>query len=661
MIHGEPCVLWSATDVTAQKRAAAELEANRQRLSAALASMTDAVFISDRHGNFIEFNEAFATFHKFRSKAECARTLAEYPVFLDVFGHDGSLTPLDQWAVTRALRGETDTNVEFSLRRKDTGEKWAGSYSFAPIRGDGGEVVGSVVVARDITASRAAQQLLRLHGAALEVAANAVMISNYAGRIEWVNPAFTALSGWSFEEALGKIPGALLNSDAHDEAFHRQMHQTVYAGKVWRGEIVNRRKDGALRTVEMTVTPLRDASGQITHFISIKQDITERKALEAQNRQAQRMEAIGTLASGIAHDLNNILAPMLMVSGLLKEKLPDESDQEILAMLHQGAQRGANIIKQLLTFSRGQGGERVAVQSRHILKEMVAIMRETFPKEIDLRISLPALLPLINADPTQLHQVVLNLCVNARDAMPDGGRLSLSAASVKLREGDPHLPPEKAPGDFVVIEVRDSGHGIPPEIKHRIFDPFFTTKPLGKGTGLGLSTVMGIVRSHQGFITVDSQPGQGSSFKVFLPAVTESVAPEEPVADEPAAAGRGQLILIVDDERNVRDAVRLVLASGGFRSLSAVNGKDALTQYLSHRREIALVLTDVMMPVMNGIALIRSLQALDVALPLVVMSGMSEVAQQAELAALGVTDILPKPFDDTALLEAIERQLAAKK
>ena len=528
-----------------------------------------------------------------------------------------------------------------------------------PLFSPDGVWIGYRGMDRDITARREAERTLRLHGAALEVAANAVMISDRDGHIEWVNPAFSASSGWSFEEAIGKIPGELLNSDQHDPAFYRQMEETLKAGEIWRGEIIVRRKDGALRTEDMTVTPLRDRTGQITHYISIKQDISDRKALEAQNRQAQRMEAIGTLASGIAHDLNNILAPMLMVSGLLKAKLPDESDQEILAMLHQGAQRGANIVKQLLTFSRGQAGDRVPVQSRHFLKEMMGIMRETFPREIDLHTDAPANLPLVKADPTQLHQVILNLCVNARDAMPDGGRLHLGAGTMTLREGDPRLPPDKSPGDFVAIEVRDSGHGIPPEIKDRIFDPFFTTKPLGKGTGLGLSTVIGIVRRHDGFVTVDSTPGSGTSFKVFLPAVTDAQVSAPPAADVTPAAGGGQLILVVDDERNVREAVRLVLESRGFRVVLAVNGKDGLSQYLVNRREIAAVLTDMMMPVMNGVALARMVRALDPTRPIIVMSGMSEVTQREELAALGIAEIVPKPCSDVALIEAIQRKLCA--
>lgn len=527
-----------------------------------------------------------------------------------------------------------------------------------PLYADDGSWIGYRGMDRDITASREAQRTLRLHGAALEYAANAIIISGRDGLIEWVNPAFTMLSGWTFEEARGRKPRELLNSGMHEEAFYRQMEETVEAGKVWRGEMINRRKDGTNRTEDVTVTPLRDESGRITHFISIKQDVTERKSLEAQNRQAQRMEAIGTLASGVAHDLNNILAPMLMVPSLLKPKLPDEQDQEILAMLHQGAQRGASIIKQLLTFSRGLGGERTAVQIKHLVKEIGSIIRETFPRDIELRLDTPVSLPLVHADPTQIHQVLLNLCVNARDSMPEGGHLSIVTSSVPLLPGDFRLPLDRSPGQYVLIEVRDSGHGVPPDLLERIFDPFFTTKPIGKGTGLGLSTVLGIVRSHQGFITVDSPPGQGAAFRVFLPALAESPAPVEPVAAVPRTTVRGHLILVVDDERSVRESTRLVLEARGFRVLVAANGKDALAQFLARRREVALVLTDIMMPVMNGVALARALRAFEPALPIVATSGMAELTNQEELAALGVNEIVTKPCSGAALLEMLDQKLS---
>ncbi len=649
-LAGESCIIGILTDVTELNQAQRALAVSEDRYRSLVETSFDWVWEVDSAGRYTYASPQVRELLGFSPDEVIGRTPFDLmPV--EEAQRVGRI--FQQFAANHApIIALENTNVH-----RD-GQLVVVETNAIPLYADDGSWIGYRGMDRDITASREAQRTLRLHGAALEYAANAIIISGRDDLIEWVNPAFTTLSGWTFEEARGRKPGELLNSGMHEEAFYRQMAETVEAGKVWSGEMINRRKDGTNRTEDVTVTPLRDESGRITHFISIKQDVTERKSLEAQNRQAQRMEAIGTLASGIAHDLNNILAPMLMVPSLLKPKLPDDQDQEILAMLHQGAQRGASIIKQLLTFSRGLGGERTAVQIKHLVKEIGSIIRETFPRDIELRLDTPVSLPLVHADPTQIHQVLLNLCVNARDAMPEGGHLSIVTSSVTLPPGDFRLPLDRSPGQYVLIEVRDSGHGVPPELLERIFDPFFTTKPIGKGTGLGLSTVLGIVRSHQGFIIVDSPPRQGTAFRVFLPALAESPAPAEPVTVVPRTTARGHLILVVDDERSVRESTRLVLEARGFRVLVAVNGKDALAQFLARRREVALVLTDIMMPVMNGVALAKALRAFEPALPIVATSGMAELTNQEELAALGVNDIVAKPCSGAALLEMLDQKLS---
>ncbi|HQF37877.1 MAG TPA: PAS domain S-box protein [Opitutaceae bacterium] len=527
-----------------------------------------------------------------------------------------------------------------------------------PVYGADGALIGYRGIDRDISERRAAEKALRLRDAALQAAANAIIITDRDGCIEWANPAFSVLSGWPGEEARGKNPRDLVRSGEHDSSFYQEMWDTILSGRVWRGEVINRRKDQSLRTEEMTITPVRDATGEISHFIAIKQDVTERKAMEAHARQGQRMEAIGSLAGGIAHDLNNILAPTLMVTEILKQKLDDEADRELLSMLQVSARRGAEIIKQLLTFSRGLEGEKVAVQPRHILKDMVLMMRETFPRDIELRQRLDGELWTVLADPTQLHQVVLNLCVNARDAMPDGGVLTVTANNRALRDADPELPPGAAPGRFVLIEVRDTGQGIPVAIRHRIFDPFFTTKPIGQGTGLGLATVMGIVRAHGGFIGLESETGKGTAFRVFLPASTTVAA--ETVSERPAPQprGAGQLILLVDDERNVREATGKALEHKGFRVLKAQHGEEALNLYFKYRAEVALVVIDLMMPVMGGVAFIKALRGLDAQLPVLVATGLLESEMRKDLAGIGVDTVLEKPLERDVLLEAIQAHLS---
>ena len=385
-------------------------------------------------------------------------------------------------------------------------------------------------------------------------------------------------------------------------------------------------------------------------------DITENRALEKQFLHAQRMEAIGTLAGGMAHDLNNILAPVLMVTGLLKTKLTSPQDQHILNMVENSAQRGAGIIRQLLMFSRGVAGERVAVQLRHLIKEMNDIMRETFPREITISNETPNSLWSVMGDATQLHQVLMNLCVNARDAMPKGGMLTIAARNLELGDNATQLHPQAKAGQYVVLSIEDTGQGIPQEIIGRIFDPFFTTKGVGKGTGLGLSTVIGIVKSHDGFVTVQSEPGKGTAFKFHLP-VTKVLADAEPSSNEPSVPGQGELILVVDDEDPVSLSTRLILEQQNYRVLVAHNGKEALTTFVQHQNSIKVVLTDIMMPVMDGLALAWALRAIKPDIAIIAATGLDQEGKKAELQELGITEVLLKPCAPNMLLAAIGRAL----
>ncbi len=420
------------------------------------------------------------------------------------------------------------------------------------------------------------------------------------------------------------------------------------------------RADGAVRWIRHRTFAARDGTGRVRRLIAVAEDTTERKKLEEQFLRSQRMEAIGTLAGGVAHDLNNILAPVLMTAELLSARAPAGRDRELLSMMAQGAHRAADTVRQLLLFSRGAEGERVIVHPKQIIEEMAAIMRETFPREIVI-VEQPTeeLWPVI-ADATQMHQVLLNLCVNARDAMPNGGTLTIGANNVELGPKDIHLHADARVGRYLVLSVSDTGMGISPEIMNRIFDPFFTTKGVGRGSGLGLSTVVGILRGHGGFITVATEPGRGSMFKGYLPAAGETaLAAKAPVA-KPAAHGRGEVVLVVDDEEAIREATREILELNEYRVLSAADGREALNLYKQERESVQLVLTDVMMPVMNGPALVRELRALDPHLKVIAASGLDNEARRNELAALGVTEILMKPFKPSQLLELVRRQLGTR-
>ena len=510
----------------------------------------------------------------------------------------------------------------------------------------------------DITARKRTEEKMLLRGAALEAAANAIVITDRSGNLEWANSAFSTLSGWSLNEAHGKNLRDLVKSGKQDGTVYAQLWATILSGKVWSGEIINRRKDGALRTEEMTITPVRSELGDITHFIAIKQDVTDHKILESHYLKAQRMEAVGSLAAGVAHDLNNLLAPIMIINGLLKDKAPDEATRNLLSMTQTSAKRGADIIKQLLTFSRGHEGERMTVQVRHIITEMTSLIRETFPREIDIQSNVSKDLWLVRADPSQLHQILMNLCVNARDAMPEGGRLTIRGTNVTKTEADLTLPPETKPGPYISIEVLDTGQGIPEDIKHRIFEPFFTTKEPGKGTGLGLSTVFGIVKSHGGYVELVSSSEHGTMFRVNLPAIAEDtqLLMDVPIEQRPSS-WKKQTIMVVDDEQFIRDSLRMVLEQEHYQVLTAPNGKEALKQYLLHQSEISLVLTDLMMPVMNGEALIRGLRTINPNLKIIAMSGVGETSKGQRLKELGVPEILMKPFVSSLLLSAVANRL----
>ena len=420
------------------------------------------------------------------------------------------------------------------------------------------------------------------------------------------------------------------------------------------------RPDGQVRWIQDRAFPVRDAIGRVLRLVGVAEDITEKQKFETQFLRAQRLEAVGALAGGVAHDLNNILTPMLMATGMLKSETPDARNLELLTMIERSALRGADIIRQLLTFSRGIEGERIPLQPRHLLKEMVAIARETFPREIAVREDIGTDLWPILANATQVHQVLMNLCVNARDAMPTGGDLMIGARNHHLDHGDPQLEAKSKPGDYVVVTVTDTGQGMAPETIARIFEPFFTTKEVGKGTGLGLSTVMGIVRSHGGQVSVYSELGHGSQFRVYFPASpgVDSAPAVPAVAPKP---GHGELILVVDDESTIRDATRRLLEKHGYRVLTAGDGKEALSLVLQHRESVRLVLTDVMMPVMGGAALARALQTLDQAIRIVATSGLDQEDKRQELLTLGVSEVLPKPASMDDLLAAVGRQLGKRK
>jgi len=423
------------------------------------------------------------------------------------------------------------------------------------------------------------------------------------------------------------------------------------------------RPDGQLRFIQAAATLQRDAEGRVTRMTGVNIDVTEKKSLEEQVLRSQRLESVGRLAGGIAHDLNNILAPMLLSPPMLREMLSDKDGLELLDTIESSAERAASIIRQLLTFSRGTEGVLLPLDCGAIVEDMLHIVRETFPRNITPMRTGVAEPWQVLGNPTQLHQVLMNLCVNARDEMPAGGKLDLRLAN---RHVDAELARQHlgvSPGEFVVCSVIDEGRGIAPENMDKLFDPFFTTKRVGQGTGLGLATVLGIVQAHGGFIQVRSELGHGARFDVFLPALphaSRATSTENGRAKGGAwPRGNGELLLLVDDEHSIRRVARSMLEKLGYRVITADSGREALELFRARRDEIRLVLTDLMMPLMDGDQLVRAIRSEDPKARFVLMSGNLHASPQTIEAQVAVQAVLEKPFTIDSLLRCLQTALAA--
>ena len=412
------------------------------------------------------------------------------------------------------------------------------------------------------------------------------------------------------------------------------------------------------KTMLLNARRIHQRDGDMEFILLAIEDVTEKKGLESQLLRSQRMESIGTLAGGIAHDLNNMLTPMMLSLQALKEKLTDEKSQKLLTVLENNSQRSADLIKQVMSFARGIEGERKPLQVTHLISEIEKIAKETFPRDIKLQIDVPDDLWTISGDATQLHQVIMNLCVNARDAMPYGGVLSITASNFFVDKNYVRMHTDAKVGSYVVITVSDTGTGIPPEIIDRIFEPFFTTKEFGKGTGLGLSTALAIVKGHGGFINVYSEIGKGTAFRIYLPAIkTEIQGAEEQQLE--LLAGDGEWILIVEDEDSIRDVTSSTLEMSGYKVLMANDGAEAVALYAENMDKIKVILMDMMMPVMDGQASIRAIRRVNPDVKIIAVSGLTEKDRLAKVADLA-NAFLPKPYTAEKLLKTVHEVLRAK-
>lgn len=507
-----------------------------------------------------------------------------------------------------------------------------------------GEVTHVLTIAKDISELKYAhEERLRL-ATAVEQASEGVAITDVEGNIVYVNPAFRTMTGYSSDELVEQNP-RILKSGQHDDEFYRDLWKTITSGQVWKGRLLNKAKNGTLFYEDATISPLKDSTGKIVNFVAVKRDVTENVELSRQLAHSQKMEAIGTLAGGIAHDFNNILFAMLGYTEMAQgEVSPESTAGRHLKHVMDSGKRATDMVRQILYFSHQSQPEWGPIAIGSIVKEGLKFLRSSIPTTIEIRQNIEKDLPNIIGDPTQIHQILMNFCTNAAHAMKDKiGVITVEVSEAVSKTDFTKLHPPLLPGKFVKLVVSDTGHGIPTEIIDQIFDPYFTTKPIGEGTGLGLSIVHGIIKSHGGALAVESQPGKGTSFIVFLPTIEEIRQTEENKQQKNLPRGT-EHILVVDDEEMIKSLIEEMLTSLGYRVTSTTSAVEALEIYRSKPDQFSLVMTDFTMPLMTGVDLAREMLAIKQDIPIFMCTGFSHVIEDGDLERWGIRSIIRKPI-----------------
>lgn len=628
-------------DITTRKRAEEDLAESESRLleqKDLLEQTHDALFTWKLEDGVINWNKNAERLYGYTAAEVLGKEIydllkAVYPISFD-----------DYFA---KLKKENRWEGEIRQTTKDGKKIFVESRQVIFETRDGKFIV--LETSRDITERKLSDERILQQASLLDKAQDAILVCDLNHRIIFWNKGAERVYGWKSEDVLGREIGAIIGEG--DNGVIEKPSKTHPNSDEWLKETAHYTKDQQKIIVVSRWTLVRNEIGQPDYFLIINTDITNLKQAEEHLYRAQRMESIGTLAGGIAHDLNNVLSPILMsVEMLQADETIEKLGEPWLSIIRENTERGASLLKQVLTFARGAEGERINVELRHLVKDLIEVLKETLPKTITVKFNVAPELATVSGDPTQIHQVLMNLAVNAADAMPDGGTLTITAQNVTLDETDAQVNLEAQAGKHVLLEVKDTGSGMSPEVLKRIYDPFYTTKEIGKGTGLGLSTALSIVKSLGGFINTDSKPDRGTIFSVYLPATEDEKAQTEITAEKlPLPTVGGELILIVDDEKNIRQVTSATLEKYGCRTLTASNGAEALAVYEQNAEKIALVLTDMAMPVMDGVTLIRALRQINPNLKIISASGLTS----EHSASVNTDAFLTKPYTAEKLLETL--------
>ncbi len=628
-------------DIVQRKRVEEALRESEREYRNLVDHAPVGIYKSDLEGNILYVNDAllemtgFATFEEMQSAGVLARykNLDDRDALIENLKKTGTVKNLEVDLLTKS--GATK-NVMVTAALEEN-------------------VISGMIM--DVTErKRAVEERIRL-ATAVEQAAESVIITDRRGTIEYVNPAFEKLSGFTAAEIVGRN-FRILKSDRHDEAFYREMWETISSGKAWVGRINNRMKDGTLCEFETIISPIRDSSGVIVNFVSVNRDVTQEVALEAQLRQAQKMEAVGTLAGGIAHDFNNLLQ---VIQGytevLIHGANQSQSSYESLQKIHRSAKRGAELTRQLLTFSRKVQSERRPLDLNHEVEEMKNLLERTIPKMIEIELHLSEIPAVVNADPVQVEQALMNLVVNAMDAMPEGGRIIVETENIALNEEFCKTHLGAKPGEYIMLSISDTGHGMDKETLEHVFEPFYTTKEVGKGTGLGLAMVYGIVKNHEGYILCYSEPDMGTTFKIYLPTMDQDGGKKKAKEREDRITGGMETILLVDDEEYIRELGVELFSDAGYTVLTATDGESALRLYQRELERIDLIILDLVIPGMGGKKCYEEILKINPQAKILVVSGYSASGPGKEALEAGARGFVGKPFDVGDMLKTVREIL----